>query len=242
MNKVLAAVGGLGAVGALSVSAAAMAHGSTPAGRVGTHVVTAGAAVASGTPGGTGGAARPDPMRGPDGRGHLRVVLRDARGDRTGQVDIYPLAHGGNRVSVHAWNLAPGFHGIHIHAAGVCDPAGPKPFASAGGHFNPTGGAEGMQAGAFPVLLVGADGQAAAEFLDGNFAVRDLLGPSGTAVVIHALPDNYANIPNRYTAGGVAGPDMETQLTGDGGGRVACGVVAAPRTTASAPASPSTHS
>jgi Cu-Zn family superoxide dismutase len=121
----------------------------------------------------------------------------------------------------------------------VCDPAGAKPFASAGGHFNPTGSAEGMQAGAFPVLLAGANGRAAAEFLDGNFTVRDLFGPSGATVVIHALADNYANVPDRYAAGGVTGPDMETRMTGDGGTRVACGVVAKPRVAASAQPSPS---
>jgi Cu-Zn family superoxide dismutase len=233
LKKVLAGGLGLGVVGALSVSAAVIAHqGSRTTGRETREVLAAGAATSAA--GGVDDVAaqpemRPELTSGQDGHGHVRVVLRDVNGKRTAQVDIYPLAHGGNRVDVLAWNLAPGFHGIHIHATGVCDPAGAKPFASAGGHFNPTGSAEGMQAGAFPVLLAGANGRAAAEFLDSNFTVADLFGPTGAAVVIHALADNYANIPDRYTAGGVAGPDMETQMTGDGGARVACGVVAKPR-------------
>ena len=169
----------------------------------------------------------------------VHVNLKDVHGKRVAQVDIVALGHGVNRVTVQAWNLTPGFHAIHIHAAGVCDPAGAKPFVSAGGHFNPTGKPEGMQAGAFPVLLAGANGQAQTEFTDGNFALRDLFGPSGTAIVIHAAADNYANIPPRYSTGGVAGPDAETQMTGDAGTRVACGVLSAPRVTPSAGPSPS---
>jgi Cu-Zn family superoxide dismutase len=162
-------------------------------------------------------------------RDHVKVLLKDVKGKRVAQVDIEAVRQGGNRVTVHAWDLTPGFHAIHIHAAGVCDPAGAKPFASAGGHFNPTGAAEGMQAGAFPVLLAGANGEAQAQFLDGNFTIRDLVGVKGAAIVIHAGPDNYANIPNRYAVNGVAGPDAETQMTGDAGARFACGVVSSPQ-------------
>ena len=171
-----------------------------------------------------------DAMRGSDSgisHGRVHVVLRDANGAQIGYVNL-TSSDGATLVSVHAWSLMPGFHGFHIHSMGVCDPATAAPFTSAGGHFNPTGTAEGMQAGAFPVLLVNADGTATASFRDGNFTLRQLSGPTGSSIVIHAMPDNYANIPARYTAGGVAGPDMETQMTGDGGTRVACGVIAAP--------------
>jgi Cu-Zn family superoxide dismutase len=210
LNKVLVGALGVAVAGALGVSGVAVAHrGTSMTGRTATQMLAAASTV---------GSAGGSPS-------HARAVLRDVKGNRVAQVDIYALPHGGNRVTVQAWNLTPGFHGIHIHAMGVCDPGGAKPFTSAGGHFNPTGGAEGMQAGAFPVLLAGADGRAAAEFLDGNFNVRDLFGQTGTAIVVHALPDNYANIPDRYTSGGVAGPDMDTKMTGDGGSRVACGVL-----------------
>ena len=39
-------------------------------------------------------------------------------------------------VNVKTWGLSAGLHGMHIHAIGACAPT----FASAGGHFNPTGG------------------------------------------------------------------------------------------------------
>jgi hypothetical protein len=79
--------------------------------------------------------------------------------------------------------------------------------------------------------LAGATGEAQAQFLDGNFTIRDLSGVKGAAIVIHAGPDNYANIPTRYAANGVAGPDAETQMTGDAGARLACGVTRGPPVT-----------
>ncbi len=174
-------------------------------------------------------------MRGGGGYdgGRAHVILRNAQGDQIGSVNL-TTDHGTTLVSVRASGLTPGFHGFHVHSAGVCDPGGPVPFASAGGHFNPTGTAEGMQVGAFPVLLAGQDGTAIASFRDSNLSLNQLSGPSGTSIVIHAMPDNYANIPARYTSGGVPGADMETQMTGDGGTRVACGVIAAPTATPTA--------
>jgi Cu-Zn family superoxide dismutase len=214
MKKALAGVLGLGAVGVLGVSAWSAAAMTRPDVNPAPHPAQIAVADTISTR-----------------RDHVKVLLKDVKGQRVAQVDIDAVRQGGNRVTT-------GFHAIHIHAVGVCDPAGAKPFASAGGHFNPTGAAEGMQAGAFPVLLAGANGEAQAQFLDGNFTIRDLFGVKGAAIVIHAGADNYANIPTRYAVNGVAGPDAETQMTGDAGARFACGVVSAPRIKSSA--SPST--
>ena len=40
--------------------------------------------------------------------------------------------------------------------------------------------------------------------------------------LVHAGPDNYANIPTRYAAGGA---DAETKKAGDAGARIACAVI-----------------
>jgi Cu-Zn family superoxide dismutase len=169
-------------------------------------------------------------------------VLGDVHGNATAIVKLTTV---GDTVRVHvtAWNLTPGFHAIHIHQDGVCDPHGEKPFTSAGPHLNLGNQPEDMQAGVFPVLLANKQGRAQAEFTDGQFTIADLFGPTGSAIVIHALPDNYANIPNRYSAAGTAGPDSETRMTGDSGARIACGVIGAPKTTPSATpsAAPSKH-
>jgi len=125
--------------------------------------------------------------------------------------------------------LTPGFHGFHIHATGTCDPSIPagqtSPFTSAGGHFNPTGATHGSHAGDQPVLLVNADGTATARFATDRFGVESLFDADGSAFIVHAAPDNYANIASRYSAAGVPGPDAATLTTGDAGARVFCGVI-----------------
>jgi superoxide dismutase, Cu-Zn family len=120
-------------------------------------------------------------------------------------------------------------HGFHVHATGTCDPSIPagqtSPFTSAGGHFNPTGATHGSHAGDQPVLLVNADGTATARFATDRFGVESLLDADGSAFIVHAAPDNYANIASRYSAAGVPGPDAATLTTGDAGARVFCGVI-----------------
>ena len=111
--------------------------------------------------------------------------------------------------------LPPGMHGFHIHAVGVCTP---PDFKSAGGHLNPTDkhhgrlNPEGPHLGDLPNLTIGANGSA-----DTSFAVpKALLGSGegslfqaeGTALVIHADPDDYRTDPS-----------------GNSGDRIACAVV-----------------
>ena len=160
-----------------------------------------------------------------------RATLRDASGAVVGKVW---LQEDGGKISVRAVvsGFAPGFHGFHIHTIGTCDPTIPagqtSPFTSAGGHLNLVSGAtHGMHAGDQPVLLVNADGTASARFQSDRYAIADLFDADGSAFIVHAGSDNYANIPTRYSAAGVPGPDAATLATGDAGGRVACGVITA---------------
>jgi Cu-Zn family superoxide dismutase len=115
--------------------------------------------------------------------------------------------------------LEPGFHGFHVHTVGSCvAPA----FASAGGHLSPAGVSHPEHVGDMPVLMVNADGTARASFRTDRFRLADLFDDDGSAIIVHADPDNYANIPTgRYDPD----PDATTLATGDSGGRVACGTV-----------------
>jgi Cu-Zn family superoxide dismutase len=83
----------------------------------------------------------------------------------------------------------------------------------------------GDHAGDMPSLLVTADGHAFTSFVTDRFTVADLRDTDRTAVMMHAGRDDFANLPTRYTSGGVPGPDAITLATGDAGARVACGVI-----------------
>ena len=114
--------------------------------------------------------------------------------------------------------LSAGVHGTHLHSIGKCEPSG---FSSAGGHLNPTGRQHGTMnpmgshMGDLPNLSVGADGTGSMEFaLDGKAGDIEsaLFDADGTAIVVHAGPDDYATDPS-----------------GDSGSRIACGVFARTR-------------
>lgn len=155
-----------------------------------------------------------------------RVVLHDADGDRVGTVW---LRQRGDyvRVSANLRSLPPGFHGFHVHASGVCDPADPAgPFMSAGGHYNPAETHHGEHAGDLPSLYVNDNGWARLGFVTDAFTLAELRDTDGSAVMVHAGRDNFANIPDdRYDSAEGPVPDGATLRTGDAGNRHACGVI-----------------
>ena len=71
---------------------------------------------------------------------------------------------------------------------------------------------------------MGRGGQAVLALGTDRFTAEDLLDADGSALVIHAGPDNFGNIPaDRYNPE----PDETTLNTGDSGGRIGCGVIEA---------------
>lgn len=158
----------------------------------------------------------------------VNVTLYNAEGDRIGRAKLKPVGDGETRVQARITEAAPEFHGFHIHAIGECDPDAPGgPFTSAGGHLALPGQAHGAHAGDLPSLLVMEDGTARLEFVTDRFELSDLKDEDGSAVMVHAGRDNFANIPERYvsTTSGQPGPDEATLATGDAGARYACGVI-----------------
>jgi superoxide dismutase, Cu-Zn family len=168
------------------------------------------------------------PQQANNKRVKARAVLVDTAGNTVGKV-VFKLARGKTSVDVRASGLTPGFHGFHVHTIGACDGSGG--FASAGGHWNPSSSNHAAHAGDMTPLLVGADGTAEASFLTDRFAPADLLDADGSAVIVHAGPDNFANIPTRYhshtpdASSAIFGPDATTLSNGDSGARAACGLV-----------------
>jgi Cu-Zn family superoxide dismutase len=141
-------------------------------------------------------------------------TFRNAAGDRVGLATVSDSG-GILRLGVSAAQLEPGPHGLHFHARGTCTP---PDFSSAGPHFNPDSrkhgrlNPEGPHLGDLPNLIAGQDGSADTSFtIPSDLAgagPRSLLQPGGTAIVIHAGPD-----------------DERTDPSGNSGDRVACAVV-----------------
>jgi Cu-Zn family superoxide dismutase len=158
-----------------------------------------------------------------------RATFVDASGKKIGTIRFQRAGRRALTVNVAVNGLTPGFHGFHVHQTGACV----APFATAGGHHNPTAQTHGAHAGDMPPLLVGGDGRASAAFRTTSLTLVDLVdaGGDGSAVIIHAGSDNLGNIPSRYhshtpdASSTTVGPDAETQATGDAGARAACGVV-----------------
>lgn len=159
----------------------------------------------------------------------LEVTLFDADNNEVGTAWLED-EDGGLEIEVAVSDLEPGFHGFHVHAVGVCEPDSPDPadpakvgdFLSAGGHLGADAGDHGAHAGDLPSLLVDSSGAARLTARTDALTLADLQDDDGAAIMIHAGPDNFAHIPERYAP---EGPDEATRKTGDAGDRVACGVV-----------------
>ena len=143
------------------------------------------------------------------GRASASALLRDAAGAGVGRADLFEGAQG-VLLRIRMTGLTPGWHGLHLHAKGECT----APFTSAGPHVNHGGGTHGLlnpagpESGDLPNLYVHADGTGAAELFTPLTRLGNLLDADGSAIVVHALPD-----------------DQRTPPIGGSGDRVACGVI-----------------
>lgn len=142
------------------------------------------------------------------------ATLRDAQGRLVGTA-IFTRVGSAVRIVLEARGLPAGAKGVHVHEIGRCDP---PTFSSAGGHFNPDRRQHGLlnpagpHAGDLPNLTVGADGTGRLETTTERFTLgsgpTSLLDADGSALIVHAAPD-----------------DFRTDPTGNSGARAACGVL-----------------
>jgi Cu-Zn family superoxide dismutase len=163
------------------------------------------------------------------GGGDAMAQLETADGEPAGTVTLSAV-DGGLELSAEVEGIEPGFHGFHVHEAGECDPEAvvegePVAFGSAGGHYTAGSESHGEHTGDFPALSAGSDGTATATVVVPELTLEELQDQDGSAIIVHADPDNLANVPSRYESNGMPGPDAETLEAGDSGDRVACGVL-----------------
>ena len=146
------------------------------------------------------------------GGARATAMLRTATGADAGTASASEVA-GGLRFTIDVKGLPAGTHGAHVHMTGRCDA---PDFASAGGHWNPTGmkhgsmNPQGPHEGDLPNLIVGTDGRGTVGITVPGATMAGLLDADGAALVVHAGPD-----------------DLMTDPSGNSGGRIACGVFGA---------------
>ena len=142
------------------------------------------------------------------------ATLRSATGESIGTATLRQVDRA-IQVDLEVRGIADGAHGVHFHTVGRCDP---PDFATAGGHLNPGGTKHGVKnpagphAGDLPNLLISggkSSGWTAKTLrLTPDATPGGLFDPDGTAIVIHAMPD-----------------DEMTDPSGASGARIACGVL-----------------
>jgi superoxide dismutase, Cu-Zn family len=103
--------------------------------------------------------------------------------------------------------LTPGFHGLHIHAIGKCepnsvDPMGGPPgdFMSAGMHYQAPGHTGEPPSGDLSTLEVRQDGAAYLVTTTDAFTRDDLLAGSKTALMVHGA-ENSPDAEKRFACG-----------------------------------------
>ena len=146
------------------------------------------------------------------------AVLSPTEGNNVRGVVTFTQAGANVRVVAQIEGLTPGKHGFHIHEWGDCSS---KDGSSAGGHFNPgnkqhgTKNPQGSHAGDMPNFTVAADGTAKTTVTNSAVTMgseaNSIFASGGTALVIHAKPDDMMTDPS-----GNAGDSSRTQpqLTG----------------------------
>jgi superoxide dismutase, Cu-Zn family len=140
--------------------------------------------------------------------------LKDRDGKTIGRAKLTETPHG-VLISLNLDGAPAGERAFHIHQVGRCEP---PTFESAGGHFNPDKAphgflqAKGPHTGDLPNVHVPKDGRLTVEMLAHGATLQpgpnSLLDADGSALVMHAKPDDYRTDP-----------------AGAAGDRIACGII-----------------
>ena len=146
----------------------------------------------------------------------VKLAMKDAQGKTVGWAMVNESGKG-VEIRLTLDSMPPGEHAVHIHQSASCE--GPD-FKSAGAHLNPENkqhgfdNPQGHHAGDMKNFTVKSDGKADVKIKDAEVNLNpagdpnSLLSNGGTAIVVHAKPDDY-----------------KTDPSGNSGDRIACGVI-----------------
>jgi Cu-Zn family superoxide dismutase len=141
-----------------------------------------------------------------------RAEFIDGAGNTVGSATLHAET-GGIRIRTRLELPGGGARGFHVHRVGKCEP----PFESASSHFNPadrkhgTLNPDGPHAGDMANVPDAGTRGTLVETLVSNVTLDQLLDGDGSALVVHANPDDYRTDPS-----------------GNSGARVACAVIRRP--------------
>lgn len=139
------------------------------------------------------------------------------KGEKVGAIHVTQGPHGiVLRIALQPGSLSPGWHGIHVHEVGDCSDH--DKFMHSKGHVNPGStqhgflNPKGPHPSDLPNIYAHSDGSSQAEmFVPGvslSGGTVNLIDSDGSAVVVHADPDDHVSQP-----------------IGGAGARVACAVL-----------------
>lgn len=125
------------------------------------------------------------------GASALTADLKTVDGASAGTVS-FAEQDGDVQVTIDVEGLAPGYHGVHVHAVGKCEPesvaptgGAPGAFLSAGPHLQVEGSTSVPESGDLVSVVVHEDGTATTTVTTNAFTLEDLQGEEGTSVVVH---------------------------------------------------------
>jgi Cu-Zn family superoxide dismutase len=155
-------------------------------------------------------AQAPPAANAPAGGPPVEAAILNNSGAEIGKVQFTPAPTGTLiRILVNDGGLSPGWHGAHLHSVGDCSDT--AKFEHAAGHIQKSNTNHGLlyvhgpENGDLPNIHAGSDGSASAEVFTTLVTLSEMQDADGSALVIHANPDDHA-----------------TQPLGNSGDRVAC--------------------
>ena len=201
MTKLTAAAALLLSLPVVAVNACSSPqHASTQPGT--TPPVSSGSASTTTSSAPAAGASLTAQLKAPDGREVATATFDFANGYAT--VTVKTVAAG---------ILAPGFHGLHVHEIGKCEPNSVAPgggppgnFLSAGGHYQAPGHTGKPESGDLTSLEVRSDGSAYLVTTTDSFTRDGLLAGNQTALMLHGAEGGDMAMSAERVACGVIGP------------------------------------